>query len=264
MCNVERGTEMKHVNIEKWKESMVKLANVLTQNSPTILTVFGCVGLVTTVGLAIKATINATKIVDEHKEEIDKIPQKHYKAAEVVRLTWKCYTPVVVAGSTSLGCIIGANSINLKRNAALAATYVAAEEKLKSYENRILNTRDEQKQNGEAVIEEKEKSGKSFVVDGSKCMCKDGFSGRLFETSLSKVQNAQTALNRMITYEYKVAVNKLYDELGLDRIDAGDAFGWDLEHGDEIDIDIDAVVDEQYGPIMLITYTPKRYWGVDY
>lgn len=253
---------MKHVNFEKWKEPVNKLTNVLTENSPTILTVFGCMGLVTTVGLAIKATINATRIVDEHKEEIDKMPQKHYKAAEAVRLTWKCYVPVVFAGGTSLGCIIGANSINLKRNAALMATYVATEDKLKGYENRILGTRAEKKQIDDGTTEEK--AGRPFVVNGNKCMCKDGFSGRFFETSLSQVQKAQTALSQMITYEFRVTVNELYDELGLDRIDAGDAFGWDLEHGDEVDIDIDAIMDEQYGPVMLITYTPKRYWGVDY
>ncbi len=253
---------MKHVNLEKWKEPVNKLTNVLTENSPTILTVFGCIGLVTTVGLTIKATINATRIVDEHKEEIDKMPQKRYKAAEAVRLTWKCYVPVVVTGGASLGCIIGANSINLKRNAALVATYVATEDKLKSYENRILDTRVKKDQTGDSSTEEK--SGKPFVVDGNKCMCKDGFSGRFFETSLSKIQNAQTALSKMITYEYRVTVNELYDELGLDRIDAGDAFGWDLEHGDEVDIDIDAIMDEHYGPVMLITYTPKRYLGVDY
>ncbi|MCM1090049.1 MAG: DUF6353 family protein [Muribaculum sp.] len=250
---------MKHVNFEKWKEPVDKLANVLTENSPTILTVFGCMGLVTTVGLAIKATINATKIVDEHKEEIDKMPQEHYKAAEAVRLTWKCYIPVVVAGGTSLGCIIGANSINLKRNAALVATYVATEDKLKGCENRILGTQVKKDQTDDSSTEEK--TNKAFVVNGNKCMCKDGFSGRFFETSLSKVQDAQTALNRMITYELRVTVNELYDELGLDRIDAGDAYGWELEHGDEVDIDIEAIMDEQYGPVMLITYTPKHYWN---
>ena len=112
---------MKHVNLEKWKEPVEKLTKMLTENSPTILTVFGSVGLVTTVGLAIRATVKATQIVDEHKDEIEQIPQKQYKAAEAVRLTWKCYIPVTIVGGASLGCIIGANSINLKRNAALMA-----------------------------------------------------------------------------------------------------------------------------------------------
>lgn len=251
---------MKCVNFQRWKEPVVKLANILTENSPTILTVCGCVGLVTTVGLSIKATINATKIMDEHKEEIDKIPQRHYKAAEAVRLTWKCYIPVALVGSASLGCIIGANSINLKRNAALMTMYVATEDQLKHYKNRIIGIQDEQKKSGDTTTEEKIE--KSFVVNGSKCLCKDEFSGRLFETSLSKVQSAESALNKMLTYEYRVKVNELYDELGLDRLDVGDAFGWDVERGDEIDINIDAVMDEKHGPIMLITYTPKHYWEV--
>lgn len=242
---------MKHVNFEKWKEPMEKLTNVMSENSPTILTVCGCMGLVTTVGLTIRATINATKIMKEHESTISQIPQKRYRAAEAARLSWKCYVPVAVSGGISLGCIIGANSINLKRNAALVATYVATEDKLKHYEGKIFNTKDSLDKKVE----------KSVVVDGHKCMCKDGFSGRMFETSLSKVQNAETKMNKMLTYEYRVTVNELYDELDLDQIDVGEEYGWDLEHGDQIDIDIDAVMDEQYGPVMLITYTPKHYWN---
>ena len=55
---------MKHVNLEKWKEPVEKLTKMLTENSPTILTVFGSVGLVTTVGLAIRATVSAARIMD--------------------------------------------------------------------------------------------------------------------------------------------------------------------------------------------------------
>lgn len=204
----------------------------------------------TTVGLTIRATVNTTKIVKEHEKTINQIPQKRYRVAEAVRLSWKCYIPVAVSGGISLGCVIGANNINLKRNAALVATYVATEDKLKHYESKIFNT----KASPDKKVE------KPVVVDGHKCMCKDNFSGRMFETSLSKIQYAESKLNKMLACEYRITVNELYDELDLDRIDIGEEYGWDLEHGDQIDIEIDAVMDEQYGPVMLISYTPGHYW----
>lgn len=65
----------------------------------------------------------------------------------------------------------------------------------------------------------------------------------------------------MMTYEYRVTVNELYDELDLERIEAAEHFGWDLERGDQVQISIDAEMNEQHGPIMLITYDPKHYWN---
>ena len=251
---------MKHVNLEKWKEPVEKLTKMLTENSPTILTVFGSVGLVTTVGLAIRTTVSAARIMDEHKDEIEQIPQKQYKAAEAVRLTWKCYVPVTIVGGASLGCIIGANSINLKRNAALMAAYITTEDKLKGCQSWITEavTGKSEKKDGD---ESEKKDNKPLIFDGRKCLCKDEFSGRLFETTLSRIRTAESRLNQMMTYEYRVTVNELYDELDLERIEAAEHFGWDLERGDQVQISIDAEMNEQHGPIMLITYDPKHYWN---
>lgn len=250
---------MKHVNLGALKEPMEKLTKTLTEFSPSILTIFGSVGLVASVGLAIGATVKATRIVDEHKDEIDQMPRKQYKVAETVRLTWKCYVPVTIVGGASLGCIIGANSINLKRNAALMATYVATENKLKDCQNWITEAvaGKSEKKDGD---ESEEKDSKPLIFDGHKVLCKDGFSGRLFETTLSQIRTAESRMNQMMPYEYKVTVNELYDNLDLERIEAAEHFGWDLERGDQVQINIDAEMNEQHGPIMLITYDAKHYW----
>lgn len=250
---------MKQVDFKALRGPVEKLTKTLTENSPTILTIFGSVGLVTTVGLAIRATVKATRIVDEHKEEIDQMPQKQYKAVETVRLTWKCYVPVTVVGGISLCCIIGANSINIKRNAALIATYVATEDKLKGCQNWITEAiagKPEKKDEGES----EKKDDKPLIFDGHKYLCKDEFSGRFFETTLSQIRAAESRLNQMMTYEYRVTVNGLYTELDLEHIEAAEHFGWDLERGDQVQINIDAEMNEQHGPIMLITYDAKLYW----
>lgn len=98
-----------------------------------------------------------------------------------------------------------------------------------------------------------------MIVDGHKYLCKDEFSGRLFETTLSQIRLAESNLNQMLTYEYSVSVNELYDELDLERIEAAEHFGWKLERGDQVRINIDAEMNEQHGPILLITYDPKHY-----
>lgn len=246
---------MKCADFKALREPMEKLTKTLRENSPTILTVFGSVGLVTSVGLAIRATVKATRIVDKYEDELDRMPQKKYKAAETVRLTWKCYVPVAVVGGASLGCIIGANSINLNRNAALIATYVATEDKLKGCQNWITEavTGKHEKKDDES----EKKDNKPLIFDGHKYLCKDEFSGRFFETTLSQIRTVESRLNQMMTYEYRVTVNGLYAELDLEHIEAAEHFGWDLERGDQVQINIDAEMNEQHGPIMLITYDAK-------
>lgn len=248
---------MEHLRAKNWKEPMNKLAKVLADNSPTILTVFGAAGLIVTVGLTVKATIKATKTVEAHQDEIDKMEKPCYRAAEIASLTWKYYIPVVVTGGASLGCIIGANSINLKRNAALLAAYVATEDKLKASEfgKDIFKLNPEGKENKDTP--NTKANGQPLIVNGGEFICKDEWSGRFFKTSLGKLHEVEVKLNKWLIAECRVSLNELYRELGLDELPIGDTHGWRMEDADQFSLDIDAEIDDQYGPVMVLSYRPK-------
>lgn len=248
---------MKHLSVKNWKEPVNKLTKVLADNSPTILTVFGAVGLVVTVGLTVRATVKATKIVEEHQDKIDKMEKPYYKAAEVASLTWKYYVPVVLAGGASLGCIIGANSINLKRNAAILAAYVATEDKLKASElgKDILKLKPEDKD--ERDKPSMKASDRPVIVNANEFMCKDEWSGRFFKTSMNKIHETEIKVSKWLVGECSVSLNELYGELGLDELPIGDTHGWRMEDIDQFSLEIGAEVDDVYGPVMVLSYRPK-------
>ena len=92
---------------------------VLRKHSPEILTGIGIAGMIATTVTAVRATPKALQLIDarEIKEE------KRLSTAEVVKTTWKCYIPAAMTGTLSVACLIGASSVNAKRNAALATAY---------------------------------------------------------------------------------------------------------------------------------------------
>ena len=57
-----------------------------------------------------------------------------------MRLTWRYYVPTAIMGGLTIACIIGANSINLRRNAALAGAYSLTEAALKEYQAKVIET----------------------------------------------------------------------------------------------------------------------------
>ena len=93
---------------------------VVSKHSPEILTGIGIAGMITTTILAVKATPKALTLVEDKKKELELYPTDKLTTIETVKATWKCYIPAAVTGITSITCLIGANSVNSRRNATLA------------------------------------------------------------------------------------------------------------------------------------------------
>ena len=102
-----------------------------SKHSPEILTGIGIAGMAYTVVTAVKATPKALRIIEEEKPETK---------LEAIKATWKCYIPTIVTGVMSTACLIGANSVNARRNAALAAAYNISQAALVEYKDKTLET----------------------------------------------------------------------------------------------------------------------------
>ena len=101
--------------------------NTLAQHSPEILTGIGIAGMITTTILAVKATPKAVQLIEAKKDELQLDPEEKLTIGETIQATWKCYVPAAVTGVAATACLIGASSVNLKRNAALATAYKLSE-----------------------------------------------------------------------------------------------------------------------------------------
>ena len=119
------------------------VGNKLSEHSPEILTGIGITGLLSTTVLAVKATPKALRLIDEKKEEID---TDEITNMEVVKTCWKCYIPAAVTASVSVACLIGANSVNNKRNAVLATAYKLSESAFSEYKEKVIETIGEKKE----------------------------------------------------------------------------------------------------------------------
>ena len=107
----------------------------VSKRSPEILIALGLTGMVSTVVLAVKATPKALQLIEERRKEerTDKLT-----VMETVGTTWKCYIPAAITGTVSAACIIGANSVNAKRNAALATAYKLSETAFKEFKDKEI------------------------------------------------------------------------------------------------------------------------------
>lgn len=128
----------------------------LRQYSPEILVVAGVIGTVVSAVMACKATTKVNDILEQHKEDVEKIhtvakDEKYadeYTESDMKKdLTIvyaqtalnfaKLYGPAVLLGGLSITGILTSNNILRKRNIAIATAYAALDKSFKGYRERL-------------------------------------------------------------------------------------------------------------------------------
>ena len=210
----------------------------LTKHSPEILTGLGIAGMITTTVLAVKATPKAIKLVEKKKEELELNPEDKLTVVETVQAAWKPYIPAAITGVVSTTCLIGASSVNLRRNAALAAAYHLSETALSEYKEQVIETFGKNKEKkvrdnvDKARVERTPIDDKEVILTGDgDTLCFDYHSGRYFKTSIDKLKKIENVLNAKLLREDYLSLNDFYDELGLSFTRVGDDLGWHITKG---------------------------------
>lgn len=207
------------------------------KHSPEILTGVGIAGMLTTTVLAVKATPEAMRRIEKKKRNED---HKTLTAVQTVQASWKCYIPAAVTGVMSTACLIGASTLNGRRNAALATAYSLSETALHEYRDKVVETIGEKKE--EAIRESIDKdrvernppSQEILMAEGcGKTLCYDATFGRYFYSDVETLRHAANKLNRQMNVmsEPYVSLNEFYMEINLPTVDAGDALGWNMYRG---------------------------------
>lgn len=231
---------------------------LLKKHSPEILTGLGVAGMVATTVMAVKATPKAIMLINEKEveERVEKLTP-----AETVKTVWKCYIPAAITGAVSIACIIGASSVNAKRNAALATAYTLSETALKEYKDKVLETVGEKKENEIRAAIAKDKLEKDPVVQSEvidtcsgKTLCYDALSGRYFRSDVDKIKRAEYELNRQLLTEGYISLNDFYYEIGLDSIKVGDKLGWNARQERYIDISFGSALTTDQTPCLVIDF----------
>lgn len=228
----------------------------ISKHSPEILTGIGIVGMGATAFLAAKGTIKAVRIIEEEKRHTEKSLPK----VEVVKLTWKCYIPAAATGVTSMACLIGASSVNARRNAALATAYNISKAALSEYKDKVVETIGEKKERTirENIAKDKlEKdpvnNSEVIVTERGTTLCYDAIFGRYFRSDIDAIKRAINEINRsIVSYNY-ASLNEFYSEIGLAPVEIGDNLGWNIDDR-QIEIEFSSQLASDGTPCLVIGY----------
>ena len=143
---------------EKLMKTYKKVELKAIKHSPEILAGVGVVGVVGSLVMACKATTKLSDILENSKEQLDKIKEvaadpayeEKYSqddAKKDTTITYvqtamkvtKLYAPSVILCASSLGCLLTSNNILKKRNAALSAAYMTVDKSFKEYRKRVAD-----------------------------------------------------------------------------------------------------------------------------
>ena len=237
---------MKKPNISKIISSVRTSAS---KHSPEILTGIGIAGLVVTTVMAVRATPKALILIEDRKKELR---EDTLTPVETVKAVWICYVPAALTGTVSIACLIGANSVNLRRNAALATAYTLSESALKEYQEKVVETIQD------AVAKDRiEKNPVStnevIITEKGDTLCLDYPSGRYFKSDREKINKAVNELNRRMRDEMYISLNEFYYEIGLSGIGIGEELGWNIDQG-YIEPSFSCQLAEDGTPCLVISY----------
>lgn len=250
------------------KSSIFKdVKRFVSARSPEILTGIGIAGMITTTVLAVKATPKAMSLIEDKKNEewADEL-----SPLDVVKVAWKPYIPAIVTGAVSVACIVGASSVNAKRNAALATAYKLSETALTEYREKVVETIGEKKEQivRDKVAEERVKknpvSKNEVIVTGNgKTLCFDPISGRYFMSSIEAIKRAENELNKQLIHDIfgYISLNDFYDELGLDRTIIGNDLGWNTDQ--LIDVSFSSQLNDNGEPSVVLDFLSTPKYGYD-
>lgn len=231
---------------------------ILSKHSPEILVGIGISGMVATTILAVRATPKALVLIEEAKREKE---SDSLTPVETIQAAWKCYIPAAVTGMASIACIIGSNSVNAKRSAALATAYTLSENALREYKDKVVETIGEKKEKevrnaiAKDKIEKNPVSSKEVILTKKgDTLCYDVLSGRYFKSDIEKLKRCMNEINRQILNDGSASLNDFYYEIGLDSIKIGDDLGWDTRQG-LVDIEFSSQLASDGTPCLVLDFS---------
>lgn len=236
------------------------------KHSPEILIGMGIAGAASSVILAIRSTPKAMILLEEKRQELG---VEKLEAKEIIKTAAPVYIPTAVSFGVSVACIVGASSVNARRNAALTAAYTLSESTLRTYRDKVLETVGEDKEREirqKAAIEQQQKTPEpqTLVVSGAagQLKCFDSLSGRYFVSTKNEIDKAVNEFNRQLRDDMRISLNDWYDLIGLDTNKLGDMLGWDIERG-YVETCYASRLDEDGLPCLVVNYVePPHYIGV--
>lgn len=244
--------------------SKIKLGAI--KHSPEILVVAGVVGVVTSAVIACKATTKLNDILEQTKNDVDKIhecvgrtdlaePYTEDDSKKDLTIVYvqtgiklvKLYAPAVILGALSITSIIGSHYILKKRNVALAAAYATVDKGFKEYRKRVVEKIGDEAEKElrygikANTIEETvtDEDGREIKVEKNvtETNLLPSPYARIFDEynpnwerdsdyNFMRIRNIEKMFNDKLRACGYVFLNEVYEELGFPKTKTGQIVGW--------------------------------------
>ena len=206
---------------------MEKVKYFCNRYGSTILTGLGTVGVISTAVLAATETPKALKLLEER----DKFKQDEYGESltpfEKVIAVTPAYLPAITSGVATIACILSAQHINKKQQAALTSAYIQLVELTNNYRRKVKEVFGDEAET--KVYDELNKEVELYTKYGSlheKRLFYDEISNRYFEMSMYEMKEAEYNMNRMFNFLGALKLNEVYEFFNLGPTEYGESVGW--------------------------------------
>lgn len=198
----------------------------IRQNKSSILAISGAIGMIASVGLAIRNTAKYKDII--HSKDNNKIDN-----IERLKVAVPLYFPVVLLTSGSLACIIGATVLNVKHQRSMMAAYILLENSFKQYKDKVVELygSDAPKKVETEITNDKFDEEKPQMKNSENDLFYDEYRDEFFESTLDYVREAMYHVNRNFILRGYSTLNEVYDFLNLSHTEQGDILGWSTDYG---------------------------------
>ena len=244
----------------------------VVKHSPEILTGIGIAGMVTTTIFAVKVTPKALDLIAKAEDENDTYGDgEPLTKIEIVRVAWKPYIPAALTCIASIACLIGASSVNFRRNAALATAYKLSEAALTEYKDAVIDTIGEKKEQAvkEKIsknrVEQNPVSNNTIYITGDgDTLFLEPISKRYFYSDIEQVRSIINTLNEALYNDPfgHIPLSDLYDAVGLTQTDISNDIGWNI-NGGSIKVDFHPAMSDKGKPCLALYYETAPSWDYD-
>jgi hypothetical protein len=240
---------------EAVSRQIARNALLVQRGSPGLLFGAGIVGVVASTVLACRATLKMKTVVEEAKDNLNMAKTlEHNDYSETDRQrdvsliyfqssvkTVRLYAPAIIIGTLSIAALTRSHYILTKRNAALTAAYAALEKGFNEYRARVVEKYGEDQDRDfrygtreVEIVDPKTKKKKKITRVSTD---DPSIYARFFDNnsaSWSKepeynfifLKAQQNWANDILHARGHVFLNDVYDQLGIERSQAGAVVGW--------------------------------------
>lgn len=204
----------------------LNIERFIRQNQSSILAISGAIGMVASVGLAIRNTAKYKDVVhSKDNEKVDKV--------ERLKVAVPLYLPVVLLTGGSLACIIGSTILNAKHQRSMTAAYILLENSFKQYKDKILELYGSEatKQVETEITNDKFEEKKPQLKISENVLFYDEYRDEFFESTFDIIREAMYHVNRNFILRGDTTLNEVYDFLNLSHTEQGNVLGWSADYG---------------------------------